>query len=162
MKRIALPVFVIALLAAFLFWWFSPVQVVKRRTQTLLETLTMESVTGTAARQTGVYSLNALLASDVELVTPTIPEANGTFERQEMESAYSWLAEQARMTRFDLVKLHSVKTAGDHADIAFSLDALVELPNSRPADGRYEVVFRWVRENDQWRLARAEWTQPGQ
>lgn len=161
MKRIALPVFAAAILAAFLFWWFSPVQVVKRRTHTLLETLTMEAVTGKAARQTGVYSLNALLASEVELVTPTIPEANGTFERQEMESAYSWLAEQAKMTRFDLVKLHSVKAQADQADVTFSLDAVVELPNSRPADGRYEVVFRWIRENDQWRLSRAEWSQPG-
>lgn len=161
MKRFALPVFIVAILGAFLFWWFSPVQVVKRRTQTLLEVLTMEAGSGKAGRQAGVYSLNALLASEVELVTPTIPEANGTFERPEMESAFSWLGEQAKQTRFELEKIHSVKIAGDRADVSFSLDALVELPNSRPADGRYEVVFQWQREDNHWRLASARWTKPG-
>jgi hypothetical protein len=37
------------------------------------------------------------------------------------------------------------------------LDALVELPSSRPVDGRYEVTFRWQRENDVWQLTRASW-----
>ena len=54
----------------------------------------------------GVYSLNALLASEVELENPTIEEANGTFERSEMESAFSWLCEQAKQTRFELEKFH--------------------------------------------------------
>ena len=159
MKRIGLPIVIVAILGAFLFWWFSPVQVVKRRTHTLLETLTMESVSGRASRQTGVYSLNALLAPEVELVTPTIPEANGTFEREEMESAYSWLAQQARQTRFQLLDIHSIVVDRNQADVSFSLEALVELPNSRPADGHYEVIFRWVRDENTWRLSKAEWNQ---
>ncbi len=157
MKRIGLPIVIIATLGAFLFWWFSPVQVVKRRTHTLLETLTMESVSGKAVRQTGVYSLNALLAEEVELVTPTIPQANGTFERGEMESAFSWLAEQARETRFEMLDLHSVRVDGERAEVSFSLEALVELPASRPADGRYEVVFHWASDGNTWRLAKADW-----
>jgi hypothetical protein len=157
MKRFGLPIFIVAIFGAFLFWWFSPVQVVKRRTHTLLETLTMESVSGKAARQTGVYSLNALLAEEVELVTPTIPEANGTFERAELESAYSWLAEQAKQTRFQLNEIHSIHIEGKHADVSFSLEALVDLANSRPADGHYEVTFRWVDDENSWRLSKAEW-----
>jgi hypothetical protein len=157
MKRFGLPIVILAVLGAFLFWWFSPVQVVKRRTHTLLETLTMESVSGKASRQTGVYSLNALLAGEVELVTPTIPEANGTFDRSEMESAYSWLAGQAKQTRFELLEIHSITIDGNQADVSFSLEALVELPSSRPADGRYVVTFRWVNDENSWRLARAEW-----
>ena len=107
----------------------------------------------------GVYSLNALLTPEVELETPTIPEANGTFERAEMESSYSWLCEQAKQTRFELVKFHSVKIDGDRADVAFSLDALVELPSIRPADGRYEVTFRWLRGDNGWLLSKAKWVE---
>lgn len=159
MKRFGLPVFILALLGAFAFWWFSPVQVLKRRTQTLLETLTLESGSGKAARQMGAYSLNALLASEVELDTPTLQEANGTFERSEMESAFSWLCEQARQTRFELEEFRSVKIDGARADVAFILDALVELPTERPADGRYEVTFRWQLDDDGWHLSRASWVE---
>jgi hypothetical protein len=157
MKRWGLLVSILALLGALAFWWFTPVQVVKRRTVTLLKTLTLDSGSGKAARQMGVYSLNAMLSPEVELETPTIQETNGTFERAEMESSFSWLCEQAKQTRFELEKVHSVKIDNDHAEIAFSLEALVELPNYRPADGRYEVTFRWERDDDGWRLSRAQW-----
>jgi hypothetical protein len=159
MKRIGLPIFVLALLGAFLFWWFSPVQVVKRRTETLLETLTLQASTGVPSRQMGVYSLNSLLATEVELESDSIREANGSFERPEMESAYSWLCQQAKQTRFDLEKFHSVEIDGDQANVRFSLIALVELPSYRPADGEYEVSFRWQREDDGWKLAAAKWTE---
>lgn len=157
MKRFAFPICVAALIGAFLFWWFSPVQVVKRRTGALLETLTMQAATGKAARQAGVYSLNALLASEVELESPAIPEANGTFDRSEMESAFSWLAEQAKQTRFELERIDEVTVTEDHARVSFLIEALVELPEARPVDGRYAVVFDWRRGQAGWRLERARW-----
>jgi hypothetical protein len=158
MKRFGILLCVLALLGAFAFWWFSPVQVVKRRTATLLRTLTLESGSGKGTRQMGVYSLNALLASEVELESPSIQEANGTFERAEMESAFSWLCEQARKTRFELGECRSVKVSDDHAVVVLTLDALVELPNYKPADGSYIATFRWQHdEKEGWRLSRASW-----
>ena len=161
MKRIGLPVFIFALLGAFLFWWFSPVQVIKRKTKTLLETLTLQASTGTASRQMGGYALNALLASEVELQSSSIREANGTFERSEMESAYSWLCGQAKHTEFDLISFRSVEIDDKTANVNFTLNAVVELPAYRPADGEYEVHFRWQREDDGWKLASAHWTEAG-
>ncbi len=158
MKRITpiLIVVVIALAAAI--WWFSPKQVVKRRTATMLRTLTLEPGTGKAGRQMGVYSLNALLAKDVSLENPTIQEANGSFDREELGSAFSWICEQARQTKFELQSIHSITVEGKQAEISFTLNALAEMPNYRPADGEYEVVFRWVNdETEGWRLTRAEW-----
>ena len=157
MKRLGLPLIIVALLGAFAFWWFSPEQVLKRRIGTLLQTLTLESGSGKAGRQLGVYSLNALLAPEVELSTPTLGEAIGTFERQELESAFSWLCEQAKESRFELEKIHSVKVDGDRAEVSLTLEAQVILPTIRPADGRYDVTFHWQREDDSWRLARAKW-----
>jgi hypothetical protein len=161
MKRIGLPVFVIALLGAFLFWWFSPVQVIQRKTGTLLETLTLRASTGTASRQMGVYSLNALLADEVELKSTSIREANGSFERSEMESAYSWLCGQAKHTRFDLISFRSVDIDDKTATVNFTLNAVVELPAYRPADGDYDVQLRWQREKDGWKLSSATWTESG-
>ena len=162
MKRLALPAIVLVLLGALAFWWFSPVQVVKRRTKTLLETLTLEAGSGKAGRQLATYSLNALLASEVELEAPSIQEANGTFERSEMESAFSWLCGRAKQTRFELEEFHSVRVESDRADVALSLSALVELPSHRPADGRFEVTLRWQEEKDGWRLTGARWIEAGQ
>lgn len=157
MKRILLPLSVLLLLGVFALWWYSPVQVLKRRTGKLLETLTLESGTGKGGRQLAGYSLNSLLASEVELDAPSIPEANGTFPRSEMESAFSWLCQQAKETRFDLEQLHSVRMDDDHAVVELTLDALVELPRHRPVDGKYDVAFQWQLEEDSWRLTRAEW-----
>jgi hypothetical protein len=159
MKRLIPVLVVVALLGAFGFWWFSPAQVVKRRTQTLLETLTLDAGAGRTVRQMGVYSLNALLASEVELNTPTISQANGVFERAEMESAFSWLCQHARRTGFEAERFHAVQVANGVAVVSLRLQALVELPDYRPADGRYEVTFHWRNEDDAWRLARADWTE---
>lgn len=157
MKRLVISCTIVALTGAFAVWWFSPGRILKRRTLSLLESLTMDSGTKRSARQMGVYSLNALLASEVELNTPAIEQANGTFERSELESAFSWLCDQAKQTRFELDEFDSVTVTGDVGEVAFSLEALVELPAYRPADGHYQVTFQWRREDDVWRLERATW-----
>lgn len=159
MKRFAIPAIVVAVLGILAVWWFSPTQVVKRRTRSLLTTLTLDAGTGKAGRQLGAYPLNALLAAEVELDTPTIQEANGTFERSELESAFSWLCNQARQTRFELRNFNSVTINGDKAKVELTLEGLVELPSYRPADGTYDVTFDWEKAKDGWRLTRATWKQ---
>lgn len=144
-------------------WWFSPGQVIKRRTLSLLDTLTLEPGEARSGRALGSYSLNALLAPEVELDTPAIGEANGIFDRSELESAYSWLSSHARETRFGLDRFESVTTDGDEGAVVFTLDALVELTDRRPVDGRFQVSFRWRRDDlGKWRLHSAAWEQTGE
>jgi len=159
MKRFAIIAVVVALLTALGFWWFSPSEVVKRRTEKLLEVLTFDATSGRGARQMGAYSLNALLAEEVKLSSKSIAEANGTFERAELESAYSWLGAQAKQTSFKLEGFDSIEIEGDQATVHFRLKGLVELPNYRPADGHFRVVFKWVNIEKGWRLQDAEWNQ---
>lgn len=157
MKRILTYVVVVLLAGGFAIWWFSPKQVLKRRTVALLETLTLDAAGSRNGRQLAVYSLNALLASEVTLENPMISEANGAFERQEMKSAFSWICQQAKQTRFTLEDMESITVSGDTGEVACVLDALVELPGVRLADGIYQARFSWRRENDEWRLERAVW-----
>ncbi len=159
MKRLVISSIVLAILAGLAAWWFSDTQVLKRRTQSLLTTLTLDSGAGKVSRQMGSYSLNALLASEVALDTPTIKEANGTFQREELESLFSWLCNQAKETRFKLQDLRNVAINGDKATVNLTLIGLVVLPNYRPADGTYDVTFDWQKEKDGWRLTRASWKQ---
>ena len=162
MKRIALPLIILALLGGLAIWWYQPTQVLKRRTQKLLHTLTLASDDNKGGRKMGVYALNALLASQVEFdAPPSLDQASGFFDRSEVESAFSWLCDQAKQTRFNLQKFHSITVSNDQADVAFLIDALVELPNDRLADGRYECTFHWQLENDTWHLTRAKWVEAG-
>lgn len=157
MKRYLIPSVVLVLLVGFCFWWYSPRQVIQRRTNALLETLTMEKGGGRAARNLGSYALHDLLASEVDLSTPTIPEANGNFSRDDLEAAYGWLCNQANETFFELEDFHDIAIQDTTATVKFSLTGMVELPTYRPADGRYDVTFHWVKEEDGWKLRRAVW-----
>jgi hypothetical protein len=157
MKRLLFPAAACVLLAGFLLWWFSPGQVLKRRTLVLLEALTLDKGAGLSSRQLGVYSLNALLAPEVTLENTAINEANGSFERSELESTFSWLCQQAKQTRFELKDLESVSVSGDAGEVSCTLEALVELPAYRPADGIFRANFHWRRGDDGWRLESARW-----
>ncbi len=157
MKRYLIPLAALVMLGLFGLWWYSPTQVIKRRTANLLSTLTLDKGEGKTTRHLGAYSLNGLLADTVELETPTINEANGSFEREELESAFSWLCDQAKRTNFEMKEFREIKFAGDKATVKLVLTGLVELPTYRPADGNYQVTFGWVKGKDGWRLERAVW-----
>lgn len=147
------------MIAGFAFWWFSSAQVLKRRTESLLTTLTMDSGSAITVRQMGGYSLNALLADEVTLENPVLKEADGSFERAEIESAYAWLCSQAKQTRFTLDDIKSVTISGNKATVKLALTALVELPTYRPVDGKFDATMDWSKGEDGWRLNRANWVE---
>ncbi|MBC8127363.1 MAG: hypothetical protein H8M99_09515 [Gloeobacteraceae cyanobacterium ES-bin-144] len=159
MKRIALIATILILIGGLLVWWFTPEQILKRRTESLLDTLTLKSSSSKTSRQVGAYSLDGLLADEVVLESTTITEANGTFDRSEIQSAFSALCEHANQTQFELQKFQSITIRGDEADVVFSLKALVELPSSRPVDGRFNVTYHWKHGNKGWQLTRANWVE---
>lgn len=157
MKRILIPLAAVALIAGFLVWWFSPTQVVKRRTNRLLDVMTMSEGSSPATRQLGVYSLNGLIASELVLDTPTIGDANGIFERSQIESGFSWLAGNAKSSNLKIESIESIEVNGDEATVKATIDAVVILSDYRPADGIYAVELDWRKEKDGWRLTRALW-----
>jgi hypothetical protein len=157
MKKPLLAVAALVLLGLTAYWWYSPNQVLKRRTVVLLETLNMESGTGKASRQMGLYTISAMLAPDVVLESPSIEQANGEFPRQELESAFSALCEHSKECRFEKPEFESVSASGADADVVFTVRAMVELGGSRPVDGIYRVKLHWRNPEGNWLLTRAQW-----
>ncbi len=157
MKKPLIAVAAVVLLGVFASWWYSPVQVLKRRTVILLETLDMEPGTSRASRQMGLYTLSSMLAPDVVLESPSTPQACGEFPRQELESVFSWFCEQAKECRFEDEKFESVTSSGGEADVVFTVKAMVEVGGSRPVDGTYRVKLHWQNPEGNWLLTRAEW-----
>lgn len=138
-------------------WWFSPEQAVMRRTKHLMEVLTLSEGSGVPLRQAKVYSMNALLAPEVELVVPDVPEANGSFDKEEMEAAFSWICRNAKRSRFDITAFRDVDVVGDTATVRFLAEGYIELSTGRPADGSFEVTIVWKKGGDGWRYDKIVW-----
>lgn len=84
MKKFWIALIAAALLIPLGMWWFSPAQAVMRRTKHLMEVLSISEGASRPFRQAKVFSMNAMLAPQVELTIPGVSEANGSFDKQEM------------------------------------------------------------------------------
>lgn len=113
MKRLISLIVVLLVLAGFCVWWFSPTQVVKRRSRDLLQILTLDAGAAPASRTISSLQLDRLLKPNVEFDFPSLPEANGTHDRIEISSAFSWLCSNAKETRMKLGVIESVTLNGD-------------------------------------------------
>ncbi len=157
MKRLSLILIPLVLVIALGTWWFSAEQVIKRRSSNLMEVLTLGEGAGTPLRQVKVFSLNAMMAPEIEIAAPQIPDAHGTFDEHEIESAFSWICRNAKRSDFEITKFHRVEIDGDRAVANFRAEGFLELPTYRPADGSHDITVHWVKSEDGWRFNRIEW-----
>jgi len=138
-------------------WWFSPEQVVMRRTRHLMEVLTISQGSGGPIRQAKVFSRNAMLAPEVELESPDIPDANGSFDKQELESAFSWICQNSKSSEMRVAEFRSVEVNDKTAKVRVIVKGYLELPTYRPADGTFNVTIDWIRAGDGWRFTKIVW-----
>lgn len=156
MRRFALFALVAAVFAGFLFWWFSPGQVVKRRTKTLIGLANLEADSAPASRALGTFTLTKLLDDPVSLSVPAVEEANGRFAREELEASYQWFCRSAKESRVRVTGFDEISVSGEEATVRVALDAQVVFPTYRPSDGPVRATFEW-RKRDEWRLVRLVW-----
>lgn len=136
-------------------WWFSPEQVIKRRSISFFEVLTIDLSKPPTTRALAVYNLHPYLAPEVEVSTPNPEEANGTFAREELESAFSSICQHAVQCRFSEPVFVHVKIEGKRASVELNLQAKVEFPEMQIADGPFRVKLEWLRGEKDWLLERA-------
>lgn len=160
MKKLWITLIAAALLIPLGMWWFSPNQVIMRRTKHMMEVLTLSADSKGPMRQANVYSMNGMLAPDVELVVPEIAEANGTFDKLELESAFSWICQNAKESRFDVTAFRDVAVNGDTAIVTFLAEGYLDLGSIRPADGTFDVTIVWKKGRDGWRYNKIVWKKP--
>jgi hypothetical protein len=157
MKKLWIAIIAAAVLIPLGMWWFSPEQVIMRRTKHLMEVLTLSEESGGPMRQAKVFSMNGMLAPRVELSVPAISDANGTFDKQEMESAFSWICQNAKRAEFTVTDFQDVEVNGDKAMVRFIAEGSLELGASKPADGKFDVIIRWTKGGDGWRYDKIVW-----
>jgi len=157
MKRPLAGLLALLVITGFLIWWFHPRQVVKRRVNSLMDTVSLAEGAGTAARNLKAYPLNRLLATQVELSGTGDRRADGAFSRSEIEAGFTWLAQNAQSTRFATRRFESITLTGDRAVVRAIVDARVVLGGEMLLDGAHDVRLDWRREDDGWRLTSASW-----
>ncbi|BCU77507.1 hypothetical protein [Luteolibacter sp. LG18] len=152
-----LPLVLLLALTGGLFWWFSPEQVVKRRTKELLGVFTLAPGTSKANRELGALKLTGLIGPRLEVDVPEAPDASGSFGRADVESGFHALCGMAKETRFSIQKFNSITLTNDQATVSATLDALVDLNSYRPADGPGEATFVWNKTKDGWQVTTIVW-----
>ncbi|WP_411826552.1 hypothetical protein [Luteolibacter sp. AS25] len=157
MKRLLILLGVIAVMIVLGIWWFSPERVVKRRAKHLMEVLSMSEGAGGPLRQAKVFSMNGLMENRIKISAPDIDDANGSFDKQEVESAFSWICRNAKSSDFRIVDYDVVEVEGDEARTIISVDGYMELPGYRPADGSFKVTIDWQKAEDGWRFYSVVW-----
>lgn len=138
-------------------WRFSPEQVIMRRTKHLMDVLTITQGSGGTIRRAKVFSMNAMLAPEVELESPDIQEANGNFDNEELESAFSWICQNSKCSELNVTQFRSVEVKEKTAKVRVVVEGYLELPTYRPADGSFEVAIDWIRADDGWRFKKVVW-----
>ena len=157
MNRLLTGIGVLAIIAGFLVWWFHPHQVLKRRTKGLMQTLTLVEGAGAASRNLKIYPLARAIADEVELSGSGDQRAEGVFSRSQIESGFSWLARNARHTRFQIRRIESVTRSGGTGVVRAVIDAEVVLQQDTPLHGPYFMTLTWQNDGNSWRLVAAEW-----
>ena len=159
MKRALAGAAAVVAAAAFTLWWFSDRQVVKRRTASLLDTVTIEAGSSPIGRGLQAAGIDGFLAPHVTLEVPS-EEASGTHSRDDIAAGFRYVAEHAHSTRFGIERLASITMAGDHALVVATLDAEVRF-NQRQHPliaARYRTEFEWHQLDGRWRIARVTMT----
>lgn len=157
MNRLFTSLGALAVVTAFLVWWFHPTQALKRRTKNLMETLTLVEGAGTASRNLKVGTISQAIAGEIELSGSGDRRAEGTFSRSQIESGFAWLTQGARSTRFELIGFDSVTINGDTGTVRARVDARVDLKQGESMNGPHRVTLVWHDDGQSWRLTRAEW-----
>lgn len=157
MRRLLLLLAVLLAFAGFCVWWFSPTQVVKRRSGDLCRILTLDEGTPPTSRNVGAFQLDRLLQPQLELEIPALPEANGSFQRNEVTSAFSWLCSNAKETKIKLGDIESITLNGDHAEVRAKVEALLNVSSAQPINGPGDAIFTWKKAEDGWRLEKVSW-----
>lgn len=138
-------------------WWFNTENVIKRRTNYLMEVMSISDGTSRPFRQAKVYSMNAMLADEVTLQIPDVADANGTFDKPQMESAFSWICQNAKESDFRVTDFREIVITGEKAKVRFFVEGFLDLGSRRPADGSFDVTIHWVKSGDGWRCDTVVW-----
>lgn len=147
------------LMIPFAMWWSSDDREIKRRSDHLMDVITISADTAGIFRQAKSLSINGMIAPKLEMQCPTISQANGTFVREDIESAFSWICRNAKESEFEIIEFVDVDIQNDQATVVTQVEGFIDISGKRLTDGISDVTLHWEKHNDDWVLAKIIWNE---
>ena len=162
MRRPVIVAVAVILAVGFTVWWNSSTQVVKRRTKSLVTTLTIPTTEQGAARKIRAMSLDGFLDDSIQVVAKNIPDLEEPLDRDQINSAFSYFCDRAVSSDFTLKKFQSVDIHGEEASVKALISVRLNLPGGdHGVNGNHEVTLLWQHGKDAWKLKSVEWQKVG-
>ncbi|MGJ8673555.1 hypothetical protein [Rubritalea sp.] len=164
-KKLILILTPLALILAFLFWWFSAPQVIMRRSASIIDCVAMEPGTGRLERSFKAENLRDLIDEHLTILYPEMqtsfkhPFSTNeaiTLPRDRAKSALLYLTEIAEwITVTDTeIQLREHDESSAIVDVSFKLDAKL---NKKPQQSaKLKGTFEFSYTNNRWLLAAAK------
>lgn len=163
-KKTLFPAIAIALVAAYLFWWFSTPQVLKRRSSDLIDCVRMEEGTGRVQRAFKADDLRDIIT---EHVTVTYPQMRSTFnhkyaintpitlEENQAKSALLYLSELAEWITVENETIEVLEHNDTHAKVKVSFTLSAKLKGKPEQTADLKGIFSFEYKDNRWLVSEA-------
>lgn len=151
----------VALGVAFLIWWMSPTQVLKRRITNLIEEANVPAGMGKLGRNNRGPEVSEYMTEMIDVVPPSglDDDINHNYDRETVSRYYSALAHYCKEISSKDLEIEEINVNGEMAEIYFRMDLVVDLGSRRPADGIMVARTTWKKLDGTWLLEFIEWTE---
>jgi hypothetical protein len=156
-KKLYLVAGLLLLLIPFGMWWSSEERAVKRRSDHLMDVISISADARGVFRQLKAYSLSGVLAEQIDFESSTVEKLNGSYPRGQIESAFSWICQNAKESIFEITEFREVKIEGDRAIVRAKAKGFIEIKGDRPVDGVSDVTLYWIKADGSWVLTKIVW-----
>lgn len=163
-KKILIPATFILAIIAFLLWWFSTAQVLKRRSLDLIDCVRMEEGTGRVQR---AFKADNLKDYITDTITVTYPQMKSTFNHQystnlpisldedQAKSALLYLTELAEWIKVENESVEVLKHNENAATVKISFDITSKLKNMTEQSASLTGVLTFQYIEKRWLMAEA-------
>lgn len=158
-RRISIFALIVVLLLAFVGWWYSPTQVLKRRCDSFFNVISFSEKQAPAARHVQALKLADYLDRDVAISGKKLPEEiESPVSRGEMQAIFSAASDACRFIAITDRKFEFIGITGDDATV----QALVKVAIGHPEgdkgfSGTHRLMLSWHRAKQVWGLTKVAW-----
>jgi hypothetical protein len=144
-------------LGLFAWWYYQPKRLLERRLNQLIETLSFDPASTRTSRLLKSSSVGKFFDQHVEITSP-IDDANGNFSPEDLNTAYSYLSENAREIVIHRDSTVQTQIDRDYATQEFEADVKVSISRwLQELNGRYFVTVHWRKTTEGWKIHSTTW-----
>jgi hypothetical protein len=158
-RRLAIFALLGVALLAFLGWWYSPTQILKRRCDSFLDVISLSEHQEPAGRQVQALRLGDYLDRRVAISGSELSEEiDSPMSRGDVQAIFSAVGDACTFIAITERQYESIVIVGDDATVQVLVKLAIGHPEGAARfDGTHRLLLSWRREKNAWVLAKVEW-----